>query len=52
MTKQELLEQLQDNEWDNFEVKAASTELPKSSWETMFYLKRIRWVIINNEKIY
>ena len=35
MTKQELLEQLQDIEWDNFEVKAASTELPKSSWETI-----------------
>jgi len=35
MTKQELLEHLQDIEWDNFEVKEAATELPKSSWETV-----------------
>ena len=35
MTKQELLNHLQDIEWDNFEVKKAAAELPKNSWETV-----------------
>ena len=35
MNKQELLAKLQDIEWDNFEVKEAAKELPKSSWETV-----------------
>jgi ATP-dependent DNA helicase RecG len=35
MTKEELLEHLQDIEWDNFEVKAAQTDVPKDVWETV-----------------
>jgi len=30
MTKQQLLEHLQDIEWDNFEVKTAANEVPKA----------------------
>ena len=35
MTKQKLLEHLQDIEWDNFEVKIAKTDIPKDVWETV-----------------
>ena len=35
MTKQKLLEYLQDIEWDNFEVKIAKTDIPKDVWETV-----------------
>jgi len=31
MTKQKLLEHLQDIEWDNFEVKIAKTDIPKDN---------------------
>jgi len=29
MNKQQLLQRLQDIEWDNFEVKSAQTDIPK-----------------------
>lgn len=35
MNKQELIERLEDIEWEDFEVKEAKSELPKSSWETV-----------------
>jgi ATP-dependent DNA helicase RecG len=35
MNKQQLLERLQDIEWDNFEVKTAQTGVPKDVWETV-----------------
>ena len=35
MNKTELLQKLKDIEWDDFEVKEAKTELPKSIWETV-----------------
>lgn len=35
MTKPELVARLRDIEWDDFEVKAAKSELPKNIWETM-----------------
>lgn len=35
MTKDELLQRLNDIEWDDFEVKEASGGLPKSMWETV-----------------
>jgi predicted HTH transcriptional regulator len=35
MTKDTLLQRLSDIEWDDFEVKGASRELPKSIWETV-----------------
>lgn len=35
MTKSELISNLADLEWEDFEVKAAMGGLPKSSWETV-----------------
>jgi len=35
MNKQQLLQRLQDIEWDNFEVKTAQTDIPKDVWETV-----------------
>src|SRR5690554_6074264 len=35
MTKQQLIEKLNDLEWEDFEVKAAKGEVPRSSWETV-----------------
>jgi len=35
MNKQQLLQRLQDIEWDNFEVKSAQTDIPKDVWETV-----------------
>jgi len=35
MNKQELIEKLQDIEWEDFEVKEAKSEVPKNSWESV-----------------
>ncbi|MDE6695405.1 MAG: ATP-binding protein, partial [Muribaculaceae bacterium] len=35
MTKDELVARLRDIEWDDFEVKAAKSDLPKNIWETV-----------------
>lgn len=35
MTKQELLSRLNGVEWNDFEVKEAKTEVPKTAWETV-----------------
>lgn len=35
MNKQELIQKLQDIEWEDFEVKEARCEVPKNSWETV-----------------
>lgn len=35
MTKQELVARLRDIEWEDFEVKEAKSELPKTVWETV-----------------
>jgi len=35
MNKQQLLQRLQDIEWDNFEVKTAQKDIPKDVWETV-----------------
>lgn len=35
MTKEELIQKLTSLEWEDFEVKAAKSELPKSIWETV-----------------
>lgn len=34
MNKEELIKKLEDIEWEDFEVKEASDEIPKNSWET------------------
>lgn len=35
MTKQELISKIGDLEWEDFEVKEAKANLPKSAWETV-----------------
>lgn len=35
MNKEELLKRLEDIEWEDFEVKTAKNEVPKSCWETV-----------------
>jgi len=35
MNKPQLLQRLQDIEWDNFEVKTARKDIPKDGWETV-----------------
>jgi len=35
MNKQQLLQRLQDIEWNNFEVKTAQIDVPKDVWETV-----------------
>ena len=35
MTKEELIERLDDIEWEEFEVKSARNELPKNIWESV-----------------
>ena len=35
MKKEELIQKLQDIEWEDFEVKEAKNEVPKNSWETV-----------------
>ena len=35
MTKEELVARLRDIEWEDFEVKAAKSDLPKNIWETV-----------------
>ena len=48
MTKEELLERLNDIEWDDFEVKEASGGLPKSMWETVSAFSNTAggWIIL------
>jgi len=35
MKKEELVQKLEDIEWEDFEVKEAKSEIPKNSWETV-----------------
>jgi predicted HTH transcriptional regulator len=35
MTKADLINKLEDIEWEDFEVKEAKSEVPKSAWETV-----------------
>ena len=35
MNKAELIEKLEDIEWEDFEVKEAKSEIPKNAWETV-----------------
>ncbi len=48
MTKEELLQRLNDIEWDDFEVKEASGGLPKSIWETVSAFSNTAggWIIL------
>ena len=48
MTQEELLQRLNDIEWDDFEVKEASGGLPKSMWETVSAFSNTAggWIIL------
>lgn len=35
MNKKELINHLQDIEWEDFEVKEAKSHIPENSWETV-----------------
>jgi len=35
MTKEDLIQRIQDIEWDDFEAKAALNDVPKEAWEAV-----------------
>jgi len=52
MNKSELLNRLSDIEWDDFEVKEARSELPKSIWETVSAFSNTSggWIVLGVSK--
>ena len=52
MTKKELLEKLSDIEWEDFEVKKAKNEIPKSVWSTVSAYSNTKggWIIFGVEQ--
>lgn len=53
MTKDTLLEKLNGIEWDDFEVKEAQNELPKSVWETVSAFSNTSggWIVLGIQEI-
>ncbi len=53
MNKKDLIEKLQDIEWEDFEVKEAKSEVPKSSWESVSAFTNTAggWIIFGVRKI-
>ena len=47
MTQEHLVQKLKDIEWEDFEVKAARSEVPKTAWETVSAFANTRggWLI-------
>ena len=52
MEKSALIEKLEDIEWEDFEVKEAKSEIPKSSWETVSAFSNTAggWIIFGISK--
>ena len=53
MNKKELIEKLEDIEWEDFEVKEAKSEVPKSSWESVSAFANTSggWLIFGVKKV-
>jgi ATP-dependent DNA helicase RecG len=53
MNKQQLIEKLEDIEWEDFEVKEAKSEIPKSSWESVSAFSNTAggWLVFGVKKI-
>ena len=52
MKKEELIEKLEDIEWEDFEVKEAKSEIPKNSWDTVSAFSNTAggWIIFGVKK--
>ena len=52
MDKEELIRKLEDIEWEDFEVKEAKSDVPKSSWETVSAFSNTNggWLIFGVKK--
>ena len=53
MTKDDLVAHLRDIEWEDFEVKTAKSELPKSLWETVSAFSNTSggWIVLGVKQI-
>lgn len=53
MTEKELLERLNDIEWDDFEAKEAKSEVPKNVWETVSAFSNTSggWIVLGIEEV-
>jgi len=51
MNKAELLARISDIEWEDFEVKEAASDIPKSCWETVSAFANTNggWLILGNK---